>query len=69
MYKKRGEKFMLKIILPILIYIIVCVASIFLPSSEGYDTILWKLLVGQVYAIPSLIITILLMFFINENKK
>lgn len=59
---------MMKTIVPIIVYLIALVISVFLPASEGYDTFRWKLLVGQAYAIPALIITILIIYFINKKS-
>ena len=50
----------MKMILALLVYFIVCIVSLFLPVAEGYDTFGWKLLIGQIYAIPSSIIFILI---------
>ncbi len=57
----------MKILIPVLIYIVVCLVMLMLPASEGYDTMSWKLLVGQIYALPILFIAIL--FSIILNKK
>lgn len=45
------------IIFPLFAYIIVCVISILIPASEGYNEVGWKLFIGQVYAIPALVVT------------
>ena len=58
---------MIKIYFPLLVYLIVCIISVFLPASDGYNTIGWKLLIGQVYAIPTLIVFILI--FSRKSKK
>lgn len=50
---------MMKIIIPLLVYSIFCIIAVFLPASDGYNTIGWKLLIGQIYAIPALIVTVL----------
>ncbi|RSD26890.1 DUF4017 family protein [Mesobacillus subterraneus] len=54
---------MKKILLPIVAYLIVCVLVVFMPASEGYNTVGWKLFVGQVYAIPVLLIGVVWAFF------
>lgn len=56
-------------LLPILIYLIVSVAVIFLPASEGYNTIGWKIFVGQAYALPILLISFLVTYFFSKNSK
>ncbi|MBM7663623.1 hypothetical protein JOC25_000079 [Solibacillus kalamii] len=38
-----------------------------LPASDGYNTIGWKLLIGQIYAIPVLIIAFLISFFLHRR--
>ena len=53
---------MRKMIVPLLAYLIVCIIAVLIPASEGYNTFLWKLFVGQIYAIPALIIV----FFISK---
>lgn len=57
----------MKIIIPLLVYSIVCIVAVMLPASDGYNTIGWKLLVGQIYAIPVLIIAILFSLFLNKR--
>ncbi|TCS96772.1 DUF4017 family protein [Hazenella coriacea] len=58
----------MKIMLPsLLAYLIVCVIAVLVPSSEGYNTIVWKLLVGQIYAIPTLLIVTLISYYINKK--
>lgn len=58
---------MIKITIPLLVYSIVCIVAVMLPASDGYNTIGWKLLVGQIYAIPVLIIAILVSLFLNKR--
>lgn len=56
-------------ILPLLSYIIVCLIVVLFPASEGYDTFGWKLLIGQIYAIPALIIFTLISIFWKRKKS
>ncbi|MBV7507366.1 DUF4017 family protein [Bacillus sp. sid0103] len=58
---------MKKIIPPILSYIIVCIIAVFFPASEGYNNVGWKLFVGQIYAIPVLIVVALVTFYLNKK--
>ncbi|OUZ39118.1 DUF4017 family protein [Solibacillus sp. FSL K6-1781] len=58
---------MKKIIVPLLVYLIVCIIAVMLPASDGYNTIGWKLLIGQIYAIPVLIIAFLISFFLHRR--
>ncbi|MEK5185377.1 DUF4017 family protein [Solibacillus sp. FSL W7-1324] len=57
----------MKKIIPLLVYLLVCLIAVILPASEGYNTIGWKLLVGQIYAIPALIIAILFSIFLDKR--
>lgn len=61
------NEYMMKIIIPLIVYLIVCVIAIMLPASDGYNTVGWKLLVGQIYAIPVLIVAILVSLFLNKR--
>lgn len=67
MYRKEVNELMMKIIIPLLVYSIVCIIAIMLPASDGYNTIGWKLLIGQIYAIPVLIVAILVSLFLNKR--
>ncbi|WP_010304607.1 DUF4017 family protein [Kurthia senegalensis] len=58
---------MRKILIPVLIYVVVCLVMLMLPASEGYDTMSWKLLVGQIYALPILFIAILFSLILNKK--
>ncbi|MEK4080047.1 DUF4017 family protein [Solibacillus sp. FSL K6-1126] len=58
---------MKKIMVPLLVYLIVCIIAAMLPTSDGYNTIGWKLLIGQIYAIPVLIIAFLISFFLHRR--
>jgi len=60
---------MMKTIIPLLAYLIVCIIAVLLPASDGYNEIGWKLLIGQVYAIPVLIIAILITLFLNKRNS
>lgn len=44
----------------IAIYFLIVLVCLLLPSSDGYDTFLWKWLIAQIYAIPSLIMALLI---------
>lgn len=54
---------------PLLAYVIVCVIVILISASEGYNVASWKLFVGQIYAIPILIITALISCFLYKKIK
>ncbi|MBE7103750.1 DUF4017 domain-containing protein [Bacillus cereus] len=60
----------MKNILPaLLLYIIVCIIAVIVPASDGYNTVGWKLFVGQVYAIPIFIIAAVITFYINKKRS
>lgn len=59
---------MKKIIPPLLAYLIVCVIAIVIPASEGYNTVGWKLLIGQIYAIPTLLIVAIISYYFNKKR-
>ena len=59
---------MKNIIPALLVYFIVCVISVIIPASEGYNYVGWKLFVGQVYAIPIFFITTIITFYINKKN-
>jgi len=52
----------------LLAYLIVCIIAILAPASDGYDTVSWKLLVGQIYAIPVLIVVAFVTFYMNKKR-
>lgn len=59
----------MKTVLPALItYVVVVIISLFLPASEGYNSIGWKLFVAQMYAIPAVLIVSMITSFIRTKK-
>ncbi|MBY0121539.1 DUF4017 family protein [Bacillus sp. S/N-304-OC-R1] len=60
---------MSKIIPPLLSYIIVCLIAVFAPASEGYNSVGWKLFVGQIYAIPVFIIVAVITYYLNKKNN
>lgn len=54
------------ILYSLVVYATVLMLTLFAPASEGYEVMNWKLFVGQVYAIPSFIIVLLLL--VSRNK-
>lgn len=54
---------------PLLAYLIVCAIVVFIPASEGYNSLGWKLFVGQLYAVPVLLVVTFLCFYINKKKS
>lgn len=55
------------IILPITAYVLACIIAVLIPASEGYNAVGWKLFVGQIYAIPILIVTGLISYFLYKK--
>ncbi|MED4080278.1 DUF4017 family protein [Halalkalibacterium halodurans] len=60
---------MKKVVPPLLAYLIVCIVAIILPASEGYNTVAWKLFVGQIYAVPILIVVALISLYVNRKTS
>ncbi|WP_102692245.1 DUF4017 family protein [Rummeliibacillus pycnus] len=56
------------ILAPLLAYLLVCLLAIVAPASDSYDTISWKLLVGQLYAIPVLIVVLFITYFVKKKR-
>jgi len=52
-----------------IVYLIACGIIILLPASPGYDVWSWKLLVGQVYAIPIFIAAWLIIYLFGSKKR
>lgn len=60
---------MKKLILPLLAYVLICVLVVLAPASTGYETLGWKLLVGQMYAIPAFIVVMLFSFYVDKKPS
>lgn len=60
---------MKKIMLPLFVYLVVCTAGVLGPASDGYDSIGWKLLIAQIYAIPLLISVITVTYVMNKKRS
>lgn len=60
---------MKKIMLPLLVYLVVCAVGVLGPASDGYDSIGWKLLMAQIYAIPLLISAITVSYVMNKKRS
>lgn len=57
------------IITPFIVYFIVCIVAFLLPVSDSaYNEISWKLFVGQVYAIPVLIVAAVISYYLYRRK-
>lgn len=54
---------------PLLAYLITCIITILSPASDGYNTIGWKLFIGQFFAIPVAIIVGLITFNVNKKRS
>lgn len=49
------------------VYTIVMIIALFLPTSSEYSTFFWKLIISQIYAIPALLITLLVYIVCRNN--
>lgn len=59
----------MKNMLPALItYVIVCIITLFLPASDGYNSIGWKFIVAQMYAIPAVLIVSMITSYLRTKK-
>lgn len=56
------------ILFPIIAYVLVCIIAVLLPASEGYNAVGWKLFVGQIYAIPVLLLASLLAYVLYRKR-
>lgn len=53
----------------LVVYGIVLAISLLIPASEGYNVMSWKLVVGQIYAVPAFLIVILFLKIRNKIVK
>lgn len=51
-----------------IVYFYTTCLTLLLPSSEGYENLVWKLSVGQLYSIPVTIVIFLLFLYIQKKK-
>lgn len=56
------------IVPPIIAYVVVCIIAILLPGSQCYDTS-YKLAIGQIYAVPTLIVVALVSYYLNKKRE
>ncbi|RNA69299.1 DUF4017 domain-containing protein [Alteribacter keqinensis] len=49
-------------------YVTACIIALILPTSEGYNTLGWKLFVGHVYAIPAFILVFIFLHFFRRKQ-
>lgn len=60
----------MKFIVPISVYVIVCIIAVMLPASDGYNSFGWKLFAAQLYALPAFAIaTLLYLLFIKRKSS
>ncbi|MEJ1517803.1 DUF4017 family protein [Bacillus cereus] len=50
------------------LYFVVLGIGLLIPASNGYNTIVWKLVIGQVWSLPVLLIS-LFTFKVIKHKK
>lgn len=58
----------MKNLLPVIVYVLVLIIVVKLPTSQGYDELIWKLLIGQVYAIPVFLITLFITHILSKKR-
>ncbi|MCU7667706.1 DUF4017 family protein [Bacillus thuringiensis] len=51
------------------LYFFVLVIGLLIPASEGYNTIVWKLVIGQALALPVFLISLFTFKVINSKKS
>ncbi|PFJ33221.1 hypothetical protein COJ15_28220 [Bacillus thuringiensis] len=51
------------------LYFIVLFIGLLIPASDGYNTIVWKLVIGQVWALPVFLISLFIFKVINSKKS
>lgn len=51
------------------LYFFVLGIGLLIPTSEGYKTIVWKLVIGQVWALPVFFISLVTLKVINRKKS
>lgn len=61
--------FMKSFKLSLTLYVIALMISFFLTTSTEYNTFLWKLVIGQVFAIPAFLITLLLCIVFRDQPS
>lgn len=49
------------------VYAIVMIIALFLPTSSDYSTFIWKVIISQIYAIPALLITLIVYIVCRNN--
>ena len=53
----------------LIVYAAVLALTLFIPASEGYDVVSWKLFIGQVYAVPAFLAVLLSLVLRNKMLK
>ncbi|WP_255301914.1 DUF4017 family protein [Bacillus cereus] len=51
------------------LYFFVLGIGLLIPASEGYNTIVWKLVIGQVWTLPLFLISLVTLKVINRKKS
>lgn len=51
------------------LYFILLGIGLLIPTSDGYNTIVWKLVICQVWALPVFLISLLTFKVINSKKS
>lgn len=51
------------------VYFIILIITLFFPTSSEYSSLLWKLTIAQIYAIPAFLITLIVFIVFKSNKS
>ncbi|PDZ94406.1 hypothetical protein CON36_33995 [Bacillus cereus] len=51
------------------LYFVVLGIGLLIPASDGYNTIFWKLIIGQALALPVFLISLFIFKVINSKKS
>ena len=60
---------MAKFIYPIITYAAIILFVFLLPTSEGYDDVTWRFLIGNMYAVPYTMSVFLIAYNAERQKK
>lgn len=50
------------------VYFIMTVVPLFFPYAEGYESVAWRLLVGQIYAVSAALLCLALQWYIVKKR-
>ncbi|PGP14525.1 hypothetical protein COA01_29620 [Bacillus cereus] len=67
--QKGGEFVKNSFWISLFLYFFVLGIGLLIPASEGYNTIVWKLVIGQVWTLPLFLISLVTLKVINRKKS